>query len=131
VDREDPGAAGVKKCTTCGTERPLEEFAKSGLLDGRQTYKSRCKPCMNATMRAIRSDSTRVHFENVRQEESPHGKGIVKVAVKGWGYARNVRTLPPPQRGRRRDRAVPLWDQEAPDVVVSSEHRPEVLESNP
>jgi hypothetical protein len=82
-------------------------------------------------MRAIRNDATRVHFENVREEVSPHGKGVVKITAKGWGYAYNVRALPGPKRGRRRDRAVPVRDQKAPNVAVSLDHRPGLLERHP
>ena len=111
----------MKRCTTCGTERPLEQFAKSGFFEGRQTYKARCKPCVNEAMRAMRNDATRVHFENVREEESPHGKGIVKVTVAGWGYAPTVRRVPDQRNRRPGSGAVSLRGREDPVAVLTDD----------
>lgn len=75
-----------KTCTACKQEKPLGAFSKAGLWNGTQLYKGKCKDCTNESMRASRADQSRVHFENVRDERCPHGKGIRRVPVTGWGY---------------------------------------------
>lgn len=75
-----------KTCTTCKHTKPLDAFSKAGSWNGTQLYKGKCKDCTNEAMRSLRSDQSRVHFENVKEERCPHGRGIRKVAVPGWGY---------------------------------------------
>lgn len=42
----------MKVCKTCGTEKPLSEFQKTGVRDGIQRYKAHCKACQGARDRA-------------------------------------------------------------------------------
>lgn len=119
----------MKKCNACQQVLPLELFAKAGWHNGQQCYKSRCRACVNAQMRNARRDSVRTHVQNVREEVSPHGKGIVPVKAAGWGYARNVRAVPAGKRGRRSG-AVPVRNSEAANVAVSPDNRPGLLESH-
>lgn len=74
-----------KTCTACKQEKPLGAFSKAGLWNGTQLYKGKCKDCTNEAMRSLRSDQSRVHFENVREEPSPHPRELVRVPVPGWG----------------------------------------------
>lgn len=117
----------VKRCTQCLRTLPLEVFSKGGKgPDGTQYYKSRCKPCMNEQLRNGRESDVRNHFENVREEVSPHGKGIRKVLVPGWGYAGAVRRMRGHGSGRD-NRPVPVRVEEAPRMAMPSDHGAEVL----
>lgn len=77
-----------KVCTTCKKLKPVEAFARAGMgREKQQLYKARCKECTNALMRDDRMTSPRNHHENVVRDRCPHGGGIRRVSVPGWGYA--------------------------------------------
>lgn len=43
---------GMKVCKTCGAEKPISEFQKTGVRNGVQRYKVNCKECQGAYDRA-------------------------------------------------------------------------------
>jgi len=71
----------MKFCPECRQTKPLDQFAKQGFFKGKQSYRPRCKGCYATKVRKAR------HDQHVFTEVSPHGKGIVRVSVKGWGYS--------------------------------------------
>lgn len=78
-----------KTCTRCEQEKPLSAFSKGGKWRGTQLYKSVCKECTNVAMRGERTkdgEIVRNHHENVTLEKSPHGHGLRRVPIKGWGF---------------------------------------------
>jgi hypothetical protein len=119
----------VKRCHTCQQTLPVELFAKAGKENGRQVYKSRCRSCVNEQMRSARRDGERTHVQNVREQVSPHGKGIVPVTVLGWGYARDVRAVQAGKRGRRSG-PVFIRDSQATNVVVPPDDGSKLLETH-
>ena len=42
----------TRVCKACGAEKPLSEFQKTGIRDGVQRYKSKCKICQGEVDRA-------------------------------------------------------------------------------
>jgi len=71
-----------RRCTQCRQVKPVTEFSPNGFKGGVQYYKSSCKTCHAEGQRTRRVS----HDQHVFTEVSPHGKGIVRVSVKGWGF---------------------------------------------
>lgn len=75
----------MKVCRTCLNAKPLECFAKAGTSQwtGAVQHRPDCKDCVKARERV---SGGRVHFDNATSQACPHGGGVRKVPIIGWGY---------------------------------------------
>lgn len=96
----------MKKCSSCGESKPLEEFhKKANAKDGRQ---SKCKPCNNASVRKWQADNPEA-WEKIWRRNS-------------YGDENNL---------KRRARAYGLTVDELKDLLIKADGKCEICEQPP
>jgi len=59
----------MRTCKDCSKEKPLEEFASAGVVNGVQYYRYRCVPCYSK-FKTIRKNSLKEYVWSLKQNSS-------------------------------------------------------------